>query len=68
MRETDLRAGQLVQPLFISELSSSREPIATAARHFERLSISAALEEAREVAALGVGGVMLFGIPASKDA
>jgi porphobilinogen synthase len=66
VRETDLRAGQLVQPLFISEVSSSREPIATLPG-IERLSISAALEEAREVAALGVGGVMLFGIPASKD-
>jgi porphobilinogen synthase len=66
VRETDLRVGQLVQPLFISEVSSSREPIATLPG-IERLSISAALEEAREVAALGVGGVMLFGIPASKD-
>jgi len=34
----------------------------------ERLSISALLEEAREIAALGIGGVMLFGIPAAKDA
>ncbi len=43
-----------------------REPIATLPG-IERLSISAALEEAREVAALGIGGVMLFGIPAAKD-
>jgi porphobilinogen synthase len=70
VRETELRPGQLVLPLFISEVSSSREPIATdrdPAHPFERLSISAALEEAREVAALGIGGVMLFGIPAAKD-
>jgi porphobilinogen synthase len=66
VRETELRPGQLVLPLFIAEASSSREPIATLPG-IERLSISAALEEAREVAALGVGGVMLFGIPASKD-
>ncbi len=66
VRETELRAGQLVLPLFISEVSSSREPIATLPS-VERLSISAALEEAREVAALGIGGVMLFGIPAAKD-
>ena len=66
MRETELRAGQLVLPLFISEVSSSREPVATLPG-IERLSIAAALEEVREVAALGIGGVMLFGIPASKD-
>ena len=33
----------------------------------ERLSISAAVDEAREVAALGIGAVMLFGVPAEKD-
>ena len=56
VRETDLRAGRLVLPLFVSEArASSREPIATMPG-VERLSISAALEEAREAAALGVGG------------
>jgi len=66
VRETELRAGQLVLPLFVSEAGVSREPIATMPG-VERLSISAALEEARAVAQLGVGGVMLFGIPAAKD-
>jgi porphobilinogen synthase len=33
----------------------------------ERLSISAAVEEAREAAALGVAAVLLFGIPTTKD-
>jgi porphobilinogen synthase len=67
VRETELRAGQLVLPLFVSETSPSREPIATLPG-IERLSISAVLEEARDAAALGIAGVMLFGIPASKDA
>jgi porphobilinogen synthase len=67
VRETELRAGQLVLPLFVSETISAREPIATLP-DVERLSISALLDEAREVAALGIGGVMLFGIPAAKDA
>jgi porphobilinogen synthase len=66
VRETELRAGQLVLPLFVSETSPSREPIATLPG-IERLSISAALEEARDAAELGIAGVMLFGIPASKD-
>ena len=78
VRETELRAGQLVLPLFVAEEDPGgdgsppgREPIATdqdPAHAFERLSISALLEEAHEVAALGLAGVMLFGIPAAKDA
>jgi porphobilinogen synthase len=67
VRETELRAGQLVLPLFVSETTSSRESIATLP-NVERLSISAALDEAREAAELGIAGVMLFGIPAAKDA
>jgi porphobilinogen synthase len=67
VRETELRAGQLVLPLFVSETSSSREPIATLPG-VDRLSISAALDEARKAAELGIAGVMLFGIPAAKDA
>jgi porphobilinogen synthase len=67
VRETDLRAGALVLPLFVSEtVAAGREPIATMPG-VERLSISAAVEEARATAALGVAGVMLFGIPAEKD-
>ena len=71
VRETELRAGQLVLPLFVDESPTrpgpARESIATLPG-VERLSISALLEEAREIAALGIGGVMLFGIPAAKDA
>ncbi|HEY5045934.1 MAG TPA: porphobilinogen synthase [Solirubrobacteraceae bacterium] len=69
VRETELRAGQLVLPLFVDEGisgSSAHDPIASLPG-VERLSISAALEEAHQVAALGIGGVLLFGIPAVKD-
>jgi porphobilinogen synthase len=66
VRETELRAGQLVLPLFVAENGPPREPIVTLPG-VERLSISALLDEAREVAALGIAGVMLFGIPAAKD-
>jgi porphobilinogen synthase len=76
VRETELRAGQLVLPLFVAEdvaggngsgSPSVRDPIATLPG-IERLSISALLDEAHEAAALGLAGVMLFGIPAAKDA
>ncbi len=80
VRETQLRAGQLVLPLFVAEELDgvvakaaagehppAREPIA-AMPGVERLSIGAALGEAREAAALGLAAVLLFGIPAEKDA
>jgi porphobilinogen synthase len=66
VRETELRAGQLVLPLFVTETDRAREPIATMPG-VDRLSISAAVEEGGEAAALGVGAVMLFGVPADKD-
>jgi len=73
VRETELRAGQLVLPLFVSEAGGaagellSREPIATMPG-VERLSVSAAVAEAQEAAQLGVAAVLLFGLPAEKDA
>jgi len=71
VRETDLRAGQLVLPMFVTEAGApaaqgGREPIATMPG-VDRLSLSAAVAEAREAAALGVAAVMLFGLPAEKD-
>jgi porphobilinogen synthase len=67
VREHELRAGQLVLPLFVTEDGPPREPMTTLPG-VERLSISALLDEAHEAAALGLAGVMLFGIPAAKDA
>jgi porphobilinogen synthase len=74
VRETDVRAGQLVLPLFVTETEPEvsggrlgREPIATMPG-VDRLSLAAAVDEAREAAALGIAAVMLFGLPAEKDA
>ncbi|HVR05774.1 MAG TPA: porphobilinogen synthase [Solirubrobacteraceae bacterium] len=67
VRETELRAHRLVLPLFVSERASAPEPIA-AMPGVCRLSLGDAVREAREAAALGLGGVMLFGIPGEKDA
>ena len=66
VRETELSPGRLVAPLFVSESASDRQPITTMPG-VERLSIAAAVEEAREAAALGIAAVMLFGVPAEKD-
>src|SRR5580704_8895524 len=67
VRETDLRASQLLLPMFVAEgAGSERETIATMPG-VERLSLAGAVSEASEAAALGVGAVMLFGVPATKD-
>ncbi len=70
VRETDLRAGQLVLPVFVTEAAprdpGGREAVATMPG-VERLSLPAAVAEAREAAALGIAAVMLFGVPAEKD-
>jgi porphobilinogen synthase len=74
VRETDVRAGQFVLPLFVTEAEPEssggrlgREPIATMPG-VDRLSLAAAVDEAKEAAALGIAAVMLFGLPAEKDA
>jgi porphobilinogen synthase len=66
VRETELSAERFVLPLFVSETASGPEPIATMPG-VERLSVAAAVEEARAAAELGIAAVMLFGIPAEKD-
>jgi delta-aminolevulinic acid dehydratase/porphobilinogen synthase len=66
VRETDLSAGHLVYPLFVTHGSDRREPI-EAMPGIERLTISHLEDEAGEIAALGIPAVLLFGIPAHKD-
>ncbi|HEY4451903.1 MAG TPA: porphobilinogen synthase [Solirubrobacteraceae bacterium] len=70
VRESEVRASRLVLPMFVAEAvragGSGRDPIATMPG-VERLSLAAAVEEARETAELGISAVMLFGLPASKD-
>src|SRR5918998_4280147 len=66
VRETELTATHLVQPLFVELGTKSRTPVESMPG-VERLSISQAVEEAGAVHALGVPAVLLFGIPADKD-
>src|SRR6185295_13401687 len=64
VRETRLDAGDFVLPMFIEAGLEGRAPI-SAMPGVDRLSISQAV--AGEAAALGLPGVLLFGIPADKD-
>jgi porphobilinogen synthase len=67
VRETELAPRHLVQPLFVALAQDApREPI-DAMPGIDRLSIGAAAEEARELHALGIPAVLLFGLPAEKD-
>ena len=66
VRETTLRAGALMAPLFVVPGSQRREEIPSLPGQ-ARLSPDLALEEARRLARLGVGGVILFGVPDAKD-
>jgi porphobilinogen synthase len=66
VRETELSAEHLVQPLFVTAGEAVREEVESMPG-IERLSISELVAEVTELAAVGVRAVLLFGIPASKD-
>ena len=66
VRETRLSADQFILPLFVRSGKGIRKPI-EAMPGVAQTSIDEMLVDAREAAALGVGGVLLFGIPDTKD-
>ncbi len=67
VRETRLSASDLVLPLFVVEGSGVREEIVSMPG-VSRFSVDQVVDEAKRVAELGVPAVILFGIPAEKDA
>ncbi|HEX5609987.1 MAG TPA: porphobilinogen synthase [Solirubrobacterales bacterium] len=66
VRETNLSPADLIQPLFVVTGEGVREDVASMPG-IQRLSISNLVEEAGDVAAAGVGAVLLFGVPGVKD-
>ena len=66
VRETHLRPGALIYPLFLCPGEGIRKPISSMPGVFN-LSLDEAVKEATECAALGMGGLLLFGLPAEKD-
>jgi len=66
VRETELSVDHLIYPMFVVAGSERRTPIPTMPG-IDHLSIDGAVEEAGEAAALGIPGVLLFGLPAHKD-
>ena len=66
VRETHLRPGQMILPLFARPGKHLRQPIGSMPPHCQ-LSVDQIAVEAKEASKLGLGGIMLFGIPAKKD-
>src|ERR1700712_703743 len=66
VRETHLRPESLIYPLFLVPGEGVRKPIGSMPGVFN-LSVDEALKEASECASLGLGGLLLFGLPAEKD-
>jgi porphobilinogen synthase len=67
VRETQLEASQLVQPLFVRSGKGIRQPVGSMPGVCQT-SVDEMLRDAREAERLGIGGVLLFGIPDVKDA
>ena len=66
VRETHLHPGALIYPLFLCPGEGVRKPISSMPNVFN-LSLDEAMKEAEECAALGIGGLLLFGLPSEKD-
>ena len=66
VRETHLRPGALIYPLFLVPGEGIQKPIGSMPGVFN-LSVDEALKDAAECARLGLGGLLLFGLPAEKD-
>jgi porphobilinogen synthase len=67
VREHRVHVDQLIQPLFVVERDEDAGPISSMPG-IARTTVDQTVAEVRELAALDVRGVLLFGIPAHKDA
>jgi porphobilinogen synthase len=67
VRETSLEPDDLVYPLFVVPGDEVRRPVSSMPG-VDQLSVDQVAGEARELVALGVKAVILFGIPSAKDA
>jgi porphobilinogen synthase len=66
VRETTLAPGNLVAPIFVCPGDKVRREVKSMPGHAQ-VSVDEAVRDAEALARAGVGGVILFGIPASKD-
>ena len=64
--ETSLEPGDLVAPLFVAEGRHEPRAISSLPGHFQH-TVDSLASEVRALHAAGVGGVILFGVPTTKD-
>jgi porphobilinogen synthase len=67
VRETTVNPADLILPLFFNEVLDAPHPVSTMPG-VSQLPVSAAAAEARRAREHGLGGVLLFGLPRTKDA
>jgi porphobilinogen synthase len=66
VREATLAPSDLILPLFFSEALDEPKPVGTMPGVFQQ-PVAAAAEQARLAKKMGLGGVILFGLPKQKD-
>src|SRR6185295_10135140 len=66
VRETRLDPSQFVLPLFVCPGEGVKREISSMPGNYQ-MSIDEIVKECEVVEALGIGGVILFGLPESKD-
>lgn len=66
VRETRVEASDLILPLFVAPSTGVRRPVGSMPG-VAQTSVDEAVRDAREAWELGIPGVLLFGIPESKD-
>lgn len=67
VQETTLSPDKLILPLFVRSGEGIRQAIESMPGQFQ-LSVDELVKEAEKAVSLGLGGIILFGIPAEKDA
>ena len=68
VRETTLTKNDLIMPIFVDEnLKGNEKKEISSMPNQYRFSVEGAIEEAKEIADLGIPAVILFGIPKYKD-
>ena len=67
VRETRLSAAGLIYPMFVCPGTNVRREVGSMPGVYQQ-SVDKIVEECREVEGLGLPGVILFGLPESKDA
>jgi porphobilinogen synthase len=66
VRETHLEPGKFILPLFVCPGEGVRREIGSMPDNYQ-MSVDEIVRECEEVRSLGIGGIILFGLPESKD-